>query len=65
MAQSEAREDHVEGAPDLIVGLGKISDWLSRQQRGGDRCHLSGVQSVVLAVNLEHWLEAPDYPWPG
>jgi hypothetical protein len=20
---------------------------------------------VVLAVNLEHWFEAPDYPWTG
>ena len=58
---SETAENHVEGPPYLIVGSGKISDWLPPEQPGGNGRHLGGVQSVVLAVNLEHWFEAPDY----
>ena len=33
-----------------------------RLPRGGNCRHLGGVQGVVLAVNLEHWFVAPDYP---
>ena len=62
---SETGENHVEGSPYLIVGSGKISDWLSPEQSGGNCRHLGGVQGVVLAVNLEHRFEAPDHPWAG
>jgi hypothetical protein len=62
---SETGENHVDGPPYLIVGSGKISYWLPPEQRGGNCRHLAGVQSVALAVNLEHWFEVPDYPGAG
>jgi len=62
---SETTENHLERAQDLVLGSRKISNAMSYETRGGDRGHLSAVQSVVLAVNLEHRLEAPEYLRPG
>ena len=42
-----------------------FDSWVAFHADEAVMAHLGGVQGVVLAVNLEHWFQAPDYPGAG
>ena len=57
---SETGKDHVESAPDLIVGSGQVSDRWPLEQRGGNGRHLRSVENVGCLINRERRLQPSD-----